>query len=213
MKSPNQQHREVQEIFERLARAERRCEPRAEEYTNVYPPSTNITMAAGEIYVAPIFPPCMFVRAIYATIANAAGNNSFAIALYKVHSSFLERDVELDALHNIGNKITFRRIAVAGTPRSFRTDSSSGRRFLTVLEKEHLLDPRLGYFAIAYQGESADCLILGPTTNTSQYSGYTTGVRTFGDFPEYLTGVAAAAGVAVPSFTLRTSKAMRIIGR
>lgn len=217
MLSKDAVERELLRLKLRIETLEQRRDLYIEEYSNVYPPSTAISMVAGQIYAVPIFPSAPInLAAIYATVLKNGGGApqiDFAIALYKVEADQLfHRSYGIDDDNGSlvpPNRVVFRQLS---KPLRYNTASSNARRFVYKFFPEIHIDPRDGVYAIAYQTSTDDGRFLGPmATDTTHYCGFATGVRDFGDFPLRLLGVSGAQ--PVPSFTLRTAKAMRHIGR
>lgn len=206
------------EIASKLRELAGKRESLLQEYSNVYPPSTALSFTATAIYLVPIFPHYpISIAGIYASVAKNGGGApsvGFAMGLYRaVKDSLYPRDLAREddtgslATHN---RLVFEKLV---KPDTYYTGNSSARRFAWFLDRDFTLDPRTGIYALAWQGSDTNCRWYGPTTDTTQYSGFTGPIAGLGSFPQTITVRGANAGINVPSFTLRTRKACRMIGR
>lgn len=186
------------------------------EHQNVGRTSDDLSFTSLQVNLATIFVPTQLkLYSVYASAVRLAGTPSFALAFYRMmspdkfkyrllgeHSASAAGVISLT-----GERMEFE-LMDKGTV--LQLAGGTNARYLHVLRREMVLYPTEIY-AVGYQHDTNGAW-KGGVTDTTQHAGLAGPVvGAIGAFPDRITFVQGSA-VNVPSFTLRSLRAMRRIG-
>lgn len=193
-----------------------------DEWSNVAFGTQELGNEALRTYLSPLLVPSPIrVAAIYQTVLTSSaivpGGGLFGMALYKfINADSLSGVGSVTYSGEVGGRngsrvAEFRRVLKSAPVRSNIDTSAS--RYMWELEREFLIDPRDGYYALAFHGHHDDCRWLGPARTGGLFqhpSWYVPTLASFvGDFPDLLTGRQVSS---TPTITLRSSHGKSLVG-
>ncbi len=198
----------------RIRELESKPAPFIDEWSNQPPTNVELGYDALAVGLAPlIIPNPIRVSLITCTILDlgAGASRRAALALYRASMpDFFARDFTSSESQYLANAVrSWERIKIG--PQQ-NTDGAPVRLAWT-FAPELVLDPR-SIYAIAFMGNIAGMRWRGGVYATDNRSGFQGPTQsTFGDFPAIITTKQGTDHIPVPSFTLRSMKAARLIGR